>query len=131
VRVLLDTNVLASAILFGGIPRTLLERGIRGELDLVTSPALMGELEELLGRKFGFPPEAARQVRSELELVADVVRPRSVPQILRDPDDDQVLAAADEGAAQAIITGDRDLLELGSHGDVQILSPRDFLNLAG
>jgi putative PIN family toxin of toxin-antitoxin system len=131
VRVLLDTNVLASAILFGGIPRTLLERGIRGELDLVTSPALMGELEELLGRKFGFPPDAARQVRSELELVADVVRPRSVPQILRDPDDDQVLAAADEGAAQAIITGDRDLLELGSHGDVQILSPRDFLNLAG
>jgi len=131
VRVLLDTNVLASAILFGGIPRTLLERGIRGELDLVTSPALMGELEELLGRKFGFPPEAARQVRSELELVADVDRPRSVPQILRDPDDDQVLAAADEGAAQAIITGDRDLLELGSHGDVQILSPRDFLNLAG
>lgn len=128
-RVLLDTNVLASATLFGGIPRSILERGIRGEVDLVTSPALMDELEEVLLRKFGFPAEAARQVRAELELVADVVRPRVVPRALRDPDDDEVLAAAHAGEAEVIVTGDLDLLELGSHRGVQILTPRDFLNV--
>jgi len=130
VRVLLDTNVLVSAILFGGVPRSLLEHGIRGELDLVTSPALMDELEELLHRKFGFPAEAARQVRAELELLADVVRPKVVPRVLRDRDDDEVLAAALTGDAEVIVTGDNDLLEVGSHRGVQILPPRDFLNLA-
>lgn len=129
-RVLLDTNVLVSAILFGGVPRSLLERGIRGELEVVTSPTLMDELEELLDRKFGFPAEAARQVRAELELLAEVVRPRVVPRVLRDPDDDEVLAAALTGDADVIVTGDTDLLELGSHRGVQILTPRDFLNIA-
>ncbi len=59
-RVLLDTNVLISGILFGGVPRSILERGITGELELVTSPSLMDEFEEVVGEKFRFPSEIAR-----------------------------------------------------------------------
>jgi putative PIN family toxin of toxin-antitoxin system len=129
VRALLDTNVLVSAILFGGVPRNLLRAAIRGEVDLITSPPLLDELEEVLTRKFRFPSPVARQVRAEVETVSELVLPREVPKVLRDPDDDQVLAAAHAGAAEVIVTGDADLLELGSHEGVRIMTPREFQDL--
>jgi uncharacterized protein len=127
VRVLLDTNVLISAILFRGLPRTLLSGAIRGELDLVTSPALLDELEAVLTRRFEFPPELARAVMGELESLADVVVPDDVPAVSRDPDDDQVLAAAVAGDVEAIVTGDADLLVLEMHRGIRILKPSDFV----
>ena len=126
-RVLLDTNVLISAILFGGLPRTLLNGAIRGELDIVTSPALLEELEEVLTTRFEFPPELVRAVKAELESLADVVVPDDVPAVSRDPDDDQVLAAAVAGDVEAIVTGDADLLVLEIHRGIRVLRPNDFV----
>lgn len=125
-RVLLDTNVLISAILFRGLPRSLLGRAIRGELDLVMSPVLLDELERILTDRFQVPSELARLARSELEILADVVVPDDVPAISRDPDDDQVLAAAVVGDVEAIVTGDRDLLVLETHRGIAILTPAEF-----
>ncbi len=125
-RVVLDTNVLVSAVLFGGIPRDLLVSAIRGELAIVTSPVLLDELEGLLRRKFGFGVSAARATRAEFELLAQIVEPAEVPDICRDPDDNEVLAAATTGEAEAIVTGDEDLLALRSFGDVAILTPAEF-----
>ena len=70
-------------------------------------------------------------MRSELESTAEVVTPARVPRVVRDPDDDQVLAAAVEGRAEAIVTGDRDLLDLGSHAGIQILAPARFAETLG
>lgn len=125
-RVLLDTNVLISGILFRGLPRSLLERAIRGELDLVTSPVLLDELERVLTTRFHVPRELARLARGELETLAEVVAPDEVPSVSRDPDDDEVLAAAVAGGAEAIVTGDRDLLVLRSHRGIPILTPAEF-----
>ena len=125
-RVLLDTNVLISAILFRGLPRSVLQRAIRGELDLVTSPALLDELERVLTDRFHLPRELARLARGELETLAEVVAPDEVPSVSRDPDDDEVLAAAVAGGAEAIVTGDRDLLVLRSHRGIPILLPAEF-----
>lgn len=125
-RVLLDTNVLISAILFRGLPRSLLDRAIRGELDLVTSPVLLDELERILTDRFQVPSELARLARSELEILAEAVVPDDVPAVSRDPDDDQVLAAAIVGEVEAIVTRDRDLLVLESHRGIAILSPAEF-----
>lgn len=125
-RVLLDTNVLISAILFRVLPRSLLDRAIRGEFDLVTSPVLLDELEKILTDRFQVPSELARLARSELEILADVVVPDDVPAISRDPDDDQVLAAAVVGDVEAIVTGDRDLLVLETHRGIAILTPAEF-----
>jgi putative PIN family toxin of toxin-antitoxin system len=127
VRVLLDTNVLISGVLFRGVPRTLLERAIRGELDLVTSPALLDELEDVLVRSFEFPSELARAVRTELDTLAEVVVPAEVPPVSRDPDDDQVLAAAIVGHADAVVTGDQDLLVLETHRAIPIIRPADLV----
>lgn len=122
-RVLLDTNVLVSAVLFGGTPRELLRLVIEGRLELVTSRHLLDELEEILERKFGFSRATAVETGSELETLAYLVESTDVPRVCRDPDDDQVLAAAAYGRAAVIVSGDRDLLDLGSHGGIEILTP--------
>jgi putative PIN family toxin of toxin-antitoxin system len=127
VRVLLDTNVLISGILFRGVPRTLLERAIRGEFDLVTSAALLDELEDVFVRSFELPPALARAVRTELETLAEVVAPADVPALSRDPDDDEVLAAAVVGQADAVVTGDQDLLVLETHQTIPIIRPADLV----
>lgn len=127
-RAVLDTNVLLSAILFGGVPRRLLQAVIDGRLRLVTSRHLLDEFEEILEEKFGFAKAAAVETRSELEVLAEVVEPEDVPKVCRDPDDDQVLAAAQVGAAEVIVTGDRDLLALEWYNSIEILTPAMFVS---
>jgi len=121
-----DTNVLISALVYGGLPRELLTRVFRGEITLITSTALMNELEDVLIARFAHDPSLARTVRSEIELLAEVVDALDHAPVARDPDDDAVLAAAIAGEASAIVTGDRDLLVLGEHHGIRIVTPRDF-----
>lgn len=127
-RVLLDTNVVLSAILTDGRARTLLRSVIRGERTVVTSPFLLNELEGLLVRKFGFTAEAARATRMEFEALAEVVDPKDVPRVSRDEDDDHVLAAALTGAVDALVTGDGDLLTLGTYEGIPIVPPAEALS---
>lgn len=124
-RVLVDTNVLISAVLFGGTPRRVLVRAIRGEIDLVTSPFLLDEMEAVLVEKLEFNRAAARATRAEVEAIADVIESVDVPRVCRDPDDDEVLAAAVAGSVELIVTGDRDSLALKAYQQIQILTPRE------
>lgn len=130
-RVVLDTNVLISAVLFGGVPRELLWLAVQGRIRPITSAHLLDELEELLREKFGFSHAAAAETRGEFEVLAEVVETTEVPKVCRDPDDDAVLAAAAAGGAAAIATGDRDLLDLGAYGDIAILTPAALIEQLG
>jgi putative PIN family toxin of toxin-antitoxin system len=127
--VLLDTNVLVSAILFGGLPNECLRRGLAGEFELVTSAGLLDELERILRERFGLPAEAVAFVRGDLELAAEVIAPTHIEAVSRDPADDLVLAVAKEGRVDRIVTGDQDLLALGQHAQAGIVTPRSFVAL--
>lgn len=127
-RVLLDTNVLVSAMLFGGLPQDLVERAFRGEFELVTSDALLDELEGVLRDRFERPSVLARALRDELASAADVRRPADLPRVTRDPADEMVLAAALDGRADRIVTGDKDLLVLGAYGEIAIQTVRRFVD---
>jgi putative PIN family toxin of toxin-antitoxin system len=126
VRVVLDTNVLVSALHFGGRPRHLLDDVLRGDHALIVGPAILGELDAVLVETCGWASDRAAAARAEVEAIAEVVLPLAVPRVCRDPDDDQVLAIAVAGAADVLVTGDADLLALSVHGGVRITSVADF-----
>lgn len=125
-RVLLDISVLIAAFIARGACSELLEHCVRNHV-IVTSPGLLRELEEKLGGKLAFTREETSAVlsllRSRVELTAPEPPGMSV---CRDPDDDQVLAAALAGKCDCIVTGDKDLLTLGRFRDIPILTPADF-----
>ena len=109
----------------------MLELVIGGQVQLVTSNHFLSELEDLLARKFNFSAAAAREVRVELEFIAVLADPAHIPQVCRDPDADQVLAVAADGQANWIVTGDKDLLDLGSYLGVETITPAGLIELAG
>lgn len=125
-RVVLDTNVLVSALHFGGRPRRLLEAILRGEHRLVTGPAILDELDAVLINTCGWERARSLAARSEVEALGDVVTPTDVPRVCRDADDDEVLAIAIAGGAERLVTGDADLLVLGAHRGVRILTVANF-----
>ena len=104
----------------------MLDAALRGDIRLVSSFALLEELEEVLMEHFGFAARIASAVRAEVEAIADVVDPVDVPKACRDPDDDQVLAAAAVGRAEAIVSGVKDLLVLEDYVGIPILTPAQF-----
>jgi uncharacterized protein len=126
-KLVLDTNVLLSAVLVPGTCRELL-KGQALLHDWFTSSELVAELAEKLAGKLGLAPE-----RTPFFLVyqrrARLVSPLPLPaRVCRDPDDDLVLATALAAQVDVIITGDKDLLTLKTHGGVRIRSPRQFMD---
>ncbi len=130
-RVLLDTNVLVSAFIYGGVPREILLQANEGGYELITSVALVTELQDVLLTKFGVPPTFVTAFRSELESSATIVQPTERPRVLDDVVDDEVLGVAVTARAQFIVSGDRHLLAVGSYEGVTILAPRQFSDWLG
>ncbi len=129
-RVVADTNILVSALMFGGLPGAILDLALLHGFDLVTSPVLLDELNEtLLGEKFAMSPEDVAAIRVKLEAVAALVEPRlTLDVIAADPDDNRILECAVEGRADCIVSGDRHLLGLREYEGIPIYSARQFLD---
>jgi putative PIN family toxin of toxin-antitoxin system len=129
IRVVADTNIFISVLMFGGLPGAFLDLAFLPVFTLVTSPVLLDELDEKLRLKFGLSSTDADLVRSKLEANADLIGTVETPKIVKaDPDDDRVLECAVAGRADYIVSGDRHLLKLGSYDDIPILTVRQFLN---
>jgi len=131
-RVVLDTNVYISAVMFGGLPGSLLDLAFLRAFTLITSPALLDELDEKLRAKFEMTVEDVAFLRGKLENIALVVEPvEDLRVIAEDPDDNRVLECAVTGEADVIVSGDRHLLKLASYQGISIVTVRQFLELVG
>jgi putative PIN family toxin of toxin-antitoxin system len=129
IRVVFDTNVYISALMFGGLPGELLDLAFAGAFLLVSSPTLLDELEEKLRFKFGLEGGDVDLIRSRLEKVAEMMSTTpSLAIIKADPDDDRVLECALAGRVGAIVSGDRHLLKLGAFEDIPIMTVRQFMD---
>lgn len=128
-RIVCDTNVLVSGLLFGGHPRRILSMVSQGAVTGVISPMLLREAEDVLRRsKFGFRPDQVSRIVALFRDSFEIVEPsRRVNAIVRDPTDNRVLEAADAAAADAIISGDKHLLDLKEWEGIRILSPARFM----
>jgi putative PIN family toxin of toxin-antitoxin system len=130
VRVVLDTNVLVSALLFTGISSALVPLWQKNAVTVLLSRAMLDEYLRVLSYpKFQLSEEEIKElIQEELLPYASVIRPRRRLRVVkRDPSDDKFLECAVAGRAQCIISGDRDLLSLGRYRNVRILSPARFL----
>ena len=128
-RIVLDTNVVLSALLWRGKPYQLLEAiRQRNDVQVYSSAALTGELADVLSRPFAIERLAligrsAPAVLADYFDVIDLVEPVEVLRVVpRDADDDHVIAAAVTAHAHFIVSGDSDLLSMGSHQGVSIVT---------
>ncbi|MGA2468410.1 MAG: putative toxin-antitoxin system toxin component, PIN family [Thermodesulfobacteriota bacterium] len=128
-RVVADTNVLISALLFGGVSDQVFLAGLRGEIQLITSDPLLKELERVLKNKFKLDVHFVREVIDEVRNVAEVVEVSSHIDVISHPDEDnRVLECAVDGRADFIVTGDtRHILPLKEYRGIKILSPSEFI----
>jgi len=136
VRLVIDTNVLISALLSGtSLPAHLIVLWREGKFELLTSA---GQLKELI-RVTRYPkirerlaPALAGRLINELRDIATVVQNLPAVTASPDPDDNVLLAIAQGGAADFLITGDkRDLLSLKRFEGAKIINVRGFLALHG
>ena len=124
--VVFDTNVVVAALLTNGLCHECFRRAVRRRF-MVSSPALLKELESTLRRKFSVST-ATEEFLAALRDQVRLVDPMPLPaRVCRDEDDDVVLATAVAVGAERIVTGAQDLLVLGAYEGVRLVSPRQFL----
>lgn len=134
-KVVLDTNVVVSALIWGGTPFKLLQAAIDGDITVYTSPTLLTELDEVLARDHLAKRLIRRQstVEEAIHLYSNLaisVTPLTIPRVTpNDVDDDQVIAVALAADSELIVTGDRDLLVLHPWHGIQILNASAALQL--
>lgn len=117
-RIVLDSNVVLSALLWRGTPYRLLEaiRRQRDNVGLYSSAVLLEELADVLARpsaakRLALIGKTAREVLADYVEAIDLVEPVSVPRVVAgDIDDDQVIAAAVAARADLIVSGDRNIV---------------------
>ena len=135
-RLVVDTNVLISALLVGAsLPAHLIVLWCEGRFDLLTSAEQVDELMRVTRypsiRERLVSPLAGRLI-NELREIAIVVDRLPVVTVCPDPDDNCLLATAAAGAADFLVTGDkRHLLGIKQYGGARIVTVRAFLTLSG
>ena len=134
-RLVLDTNTVLSALLWRGTPYRLLEaiRNQHPSLQLYSSPVLLDELTDVIARpafskQLNSIGKTVRQVLADYIEIVDLVEPIEIPQVVRDPDDDHVIACALAAKADLIVSGDKDLLDLNAFQNISILAPAEALH---
>ena len=128
-KVVLDTNVLLAGIATRGICEGVVTECLQHH-DLITSAPILAEFSRHLLGKFKVPPGAAREIIAFIRGQSLIVVPVEIPpEACRDSADLMVLGTAIVGAAQYIVTGDKDLLVLQRYQDVAIITPREFYQL--
>jgi putative PIN family toxin of toxin-antitoxin system len=131
-RILLDTNVYVSAILFNGKPRQILQAIVDEKVKAYISNGILEELEKTFSKpKFKLTHDFIQIVLSEIRNITQLVSYTQLSNYLelRDRDDYHILEAAFSAKVDYLITGDKDLLSLRKIKDFKIISPDEFIKI--
>lgn len=128
-RIVVDTNILISAFVYGGYPEQVLRTVFKKETIAVISPVLISELLEVLRKKFDFSFKKIIEIESKIKKFFLLYYPTESIHILKDEPDNRLLEVAIEGNCKYIITGDKELLKLSHYKNTYILSAKDFLQI--
>jgi putative PIN family toxin of toxin-antitoxin system len=128
--VVIDTNVLVSALLFGGVPGKLIYLWKEGVVRPKASKDIIEEYIRVLAYpKFELSEEEINfLLHYEILPYFEILRIKAGPTlVVKDPSDDKFIRCAQAAGARIIISGDQHLLKLSPYHQIQILSPSDFL----
>lgn len=127
--VVLDTNILISAFGFGGKPDKCFRLGFTDEIELVTSPEALSELERVMEYPhLPFNDKERYYYPKIVRYVCRIVDPaEEINEIDHDPDDDMFLECAVEAGANYIVSGNNHITDLGTFRGIKTLSPHQFL----
>lgn len=126
-KVVLDTNIVVSALVYGGKPEEVYRLVLEKKIIAYISPSIIAEILEILTKKFNFNQIKLRQIERKIRKKISVVNPTKILRLVRDADDNRILEAAVEGNCSYIITGDKDLLDFGKYKSIKILTADQFL----
>ena len=132
-RLFVDANVIVSAVLTGGPARSLLFAAEQDRLETITSGYVLAEVENAIVTKLRRPAEVLSGALARMRLVVcKEASDRAVAQahqLVRDPKDAAVLAAAWGASVDALVTGDKDLLEATADLRIRVLRTTEALAL--
>lgn len=126
-NIVVDTNVLISAILFGGKPRKIITLILEGKFRAYTSLDLLSEAVRILKQKFQFSEKELYFVENKIKKNLITIYPKKRLKILEDEPDNRVLEVAAENNCNYIITGDKELLKLKRYKSTKIVNTQEFL----
>jgi putative PIN family toxin of toxin-antitoxin system len=128
VRVVFDTNILVSALVFpGGIGDAALLRIVEEKDELLLSKPILDGLLGVLARKFARDGEELARIALLLDSLGTRVKPRVRVDVLDDEPDNRILECALAGKADAIVTGDKRLLALKAFRGIPVMTLREFI----
>ena len=125
-RVILDSNIFIAAVASRGLCEAVLELCLERH-SLISGEGILGEVDDKLRTKLKVPARVAAEYMKFQRQNVELVKPEKVdPKACRDPNDLMVLGLVSPGKAQAIVTGDKDLLALETFKGASIMTPRAF-----
>lgn len=129
IRVVADTNLYVSAILFGGKPEAIRQLARDGEIEILISEHILTEISDVLRKKFNWFDWQIAEVINEIREISTVITPKVILRVIKERDsDNRVLECAVEGKAQYLVSGDKKhLLSLKEYRGIIILPADDFL----
>jgi len=128
-RIVIDTNVIASAVFFGGRPYQLLRYIMENYVEVVASKEIVDEYEEIILRlQQKYPAITTKIPFHDILAKLEIIRVSSDIHVSRDPDDDKFISCAVDGKCLYIVSGDSDLLSIGKYEGIEILTVADFLD---
>ncbi len=130
IRAVLDTNIFVSGFLGKGPPNKILKAWSKANFKLIVSDEIVMEYETVLNRVLDHSPLLVNRTIESVSLHAEYVQPLALtPKLCRDPNDEIFIQTAVAGRANYVVSGDKDLLVLNPIMNIQILTPRAFLQI--
>lgn len=130
-RVVLDTNIYISAILFGGNCEEILRLAQQGAFKIIISRPIISEIEGVLKDKFKWSRQQISDTVSFIKDISTIVNPHmTIAAVKNDPSDNKVIECAVTSEAAYIVTGDKKhLLSLRKYKGIRIIDAAEFLRL--
>lgn len=125
-RVLLDTNVIVSAVTTRGLCADVF-RTVLADHELVSCPKILQEIKRILQQKFSVPDSLITKYIELIREEAIMAKSIDLPDVqIKDTDDIQIIGAALSGKADVMVTGDREVQDIKRITKLRIVSPRAF-----